>query len=62
MITSVPTEKGENDMGVIKQIIRRIKINRICKLNRYYCPDCIYHEWDFEGVIFRGNKCRLERK
>ena len=47
-------------MGAIKQIIRRIKIRRICKLNSYYCPDCIYHEWDFEGVIFRGNKCRLE--
>ena len=49
-------------MGVIKKIIRRIKIRRICKLNGYYCPDCIYHEWHFEGVIFRGNKCRLERE
>ena len=48
-------------MGVIKQIIRRIKINRICQLNRYYCPDCIYHEWDYEGAIFRGLKCRLEK-
>lgn len=32
----------------------------ICKANRYYCPDCIYHEFVFDGVTFRGNKCRLE--
>lgn len=48
-------------MRVIKSIIRKIKIRQICKLNGYYCPDCIYHDWKFEGVIFRGNKCRLER-
>ena len=49
-------------MGAIKRILSRIKINRICKLNGYYCPDCIYHDWDFEGVIFRGNRCRLEEE
>lgn len=47
-------------MGVIDKIIRRIKKRRICKLNGYYCPDCIYHEWVFDGATFRGNKCRLE--
>lgn len=49
-------------MKVIHRIIHRIKIERICKLNGYNCPECIYHEWDFEGVIFRGNKCRLEKE
>lgn len=47
-------------MGVLHRIIRRIKARRICKANRYNCPECIYHEWVFEGVTFRGNKCRLE--
>ena len=48
-------------MRALHRIIRRIKINRICKLNGFNCPECIYHEWDFEGVIFRGNKCRLDK-
>lgn len=48
-------------MGVIHRIIRRIKIERICKLNGYNCPECIYHEWVWEGMTFRGNRCRLER-
>lgn len=55
--------KGKpNDMGVIHKIIRRIKIKRICKLNGGWCPDCIYHEWVWEGMLFRGVKCRLEDK
>ena len=30
--------------------------------NKYhlYCSECIHHEHIFEGVIFRGTKCRLE--
>ena len=48
-------------MGVIHRIIRRIKIERICKLNGHNCPECIYHEWVWEGMTFRGNRCRLER-
>lgn len=47
-------------MRVIKKIIRRLKIKRICKLNGYNCPECIYHDFVFEGVTFRGNRCRLE--
>lgn len=43
----------------MKDLITRIKRHRICKRNRYYCPDCIYHYFVFDGTIFRGNRCRL---
>lgn len=41
-----------------KRLIDRIRQRRFCRLNRYYCPDCIYHDFVFEGAVFRGNKCR----
>lgn len=31
-----------------------------CKSVHYNCPDCIYHDFHFEGTIFRGITCRLE--
>lgn len=49
-------------MKIIKRIIARIKHKRFCKLNRYFCPDCIYHDFKFdEGAIFRGNACRYPK-
>ena len=48
-------------MKIIKRIIARIKHERFCKLNNYFCPNCIYHELKFEGAIFRGNDCRYPR-
>lgn len=42
----------------IKRLIARYKHKKFCKLNNYFCPDCIYHDFIFEGAIFRGNKCR----
>ena len=44
----------------LKKWLRRRRIKKICKANRYFCPDCIYHEHIFEGVEFRGTRCRLE--
>ena len=29
-------------------------------MNGYNCQECIYHEFVFEGSIFRGNRCRYE--
>ena len=53
-------------MSVIKRIllklIKKIKHKRFCRLIGYRCPDCIYHEWVWEGATFRGNKCRYEEK
>jgi len=46
---------------MIRKLIKAIKRRIMCKRNRYYCPDCIYHEWVWEGAIFRGNRCRYER-
>ncbi len=46
---------------LIKRIIHKIKHRRICKLNNYFCPDCIYHDFVWEGIIFRGNRCRYPK-
>lgn len=43
---------------MIKRLIYRIKKRRFCKLNIFFCPDCIYHDFIFEGCVFRGNRCR----
>ena len=47
---------------MIQKWLKKRKIRKICKANRYFCPDCIYHEHVFEGAVFRGTRCRLEDK
>lgn len=42
--------------------LKKLKRKKICKANRYFCPDCIYHEHIFEGTVFRGTRCRLEEQ
>lgn len=43
----------------IKRLIARIKYERFCKANHYFCPDCIYHKFIFEDdLFFRGNDCQ----
>ena len=43
----------------IKRLIAKIRYKRFCKLNNYFCPDCIYYKFIFEnGIIFRGNDCQ----
>lgn len=46
-------------MKWLKRMIFKIKKRRFCKLNHYYCPECIYHNfiWDKDGITFRGNNC-----
>lgn len=46
----------------MKKWLRKRRIKKICKANRYFCPDCIYHEHIFEGAVFRGTRCRLENR
>lgn len=46
----------------IKNLLYKIRKRRFCKLNGWFCPDCIYHDFMFEGAIFRGNNCRFPRK
>ena len=41
-------------------IQRKREKKKICKANGFNCPECIYHDWVFEGIIFRGNRCRLD--
>ena len=45
---------------MIRKWLRMRKIKKICAANRYYCPDCPYHEYIFDGVIFRGIRCKLD--
>lgn len=44
---------------MIKHIIHKLKHRRFCKLNNYFCPDCIYHKflWDKDYPVFRGVFC-----
>ena len=46
---------------MLKRLIKKIKHRRFCKLNNYYCPDCIYHHFVWDGVVFRGNVCLYGR-
>ena len=36
------------------------KKKKICAVNGYNCPECIYHDFLFDGVVFRGIRCRLD--
>lgn len=45
-------------MNIIKRFLLRLKFKKFCKLNGYYCPDCICHNFVWDGVIFKGNKCQ----
>lgn len=46
---------------ILLKLIKKIKHKRFCMLMGYRCPDCIHHEWVWEGTTFRGNKCRYGR-
>ena len=46
---------------MIRKLMYKLRKRRFCKLNGWFCPDCIYHDFIFEGAIFRGNKCRYPR-
>lgn len=43
---------------MFKKLIAKWKYRRFCKLNGYFCPDCIYHDFVWDGIVFRGNRCR----
>lgn len=47
---------------MFRKLIWKIKKKRFCKLNGWFCPDCIYHDFIFEGAIFRGNRCRYPKE
>ena len=46
---------------MFKNLILKWKYKRFCKLNGYDCPDCIYHDFVFDGAVFRGNRCRYPK-
>ena len=42
---------------MLRKLINRIRKHRFCKANRWYCPECIYHEHLFDGAVYRGVRC-----
>ena len=55
-----PYFKGKTASTLTEKWRKKRRIRKICKANNYNCSECIYHEYIFEGTIFRGTKCRLE--
>ena len=47
---------------MFKRLIKIMRIRRVCRANGYNCPECIYHEFLFDGAVFRGVRCRLEQE
>lgn len=43
---------------MVQKVFARWKHRRFCKLNGYFCPECIYHEFVWDGIVFRGNRCQ----
>ena len=43
---------------MLRRLIYAWRKRRFCKANRFYCPDCIYHDFVWEGIMFRGTRCR----
>lgn len=46
----------------LKKLLWKIRKRRFCRLNCYNCPECIYHDFVFEGSTFRGNRCRYPKE
>lgn len=45
------------DGRMFRKLIHRIRKRRFCKANHWFCPDCIYHEHLFDGIVYRGVRC-----
>lgn len=46
----------------IRFLLWKRKKKKQCKAMGYYCPDCIYHNFQFDGAIFRGNLCLFPKE
>jgi hypothetical protein len=44
------------------KLIWKLRKRRFCRNVGYRCPDCIFHDFVFDGSIFRGNRCRYPRR
>ena len=47
-------------MVLIKKWRKKRGSRKVCKASGYSCAECIHDEHIFEGISFRGTKCRLE--
>ena len=59
--SSVRMEREEKRM-MFRKLINRIRKRRFCKANRWFCPDCIYHEHLFDGIVCHGVRCHYPMK
>lgn len=46
---------------MLKKLIDYIRHRRVCRANGYFCPDCIYHEHIFDGIVYRGKGEKMTR-
>lgn len=46
---------------MLSKLKRRIRKKKVCKAVHYNCSECIYRNHVFDGLIFRGTECLLER-
>ena len=45
-------------LTMLRAYLKKKRHHKYCKRVKFNCPDCIYHDFIFEGTIFRGNRCR----
>lgn len=45
-------------LTLLRAYLKKKRHHKYCKSVKFDCPDCIYHDFIFEGTIFRGNRCR----
>jgi len=49
-------------MRSLKILKWKLKKRKFCKLNNFFCPYCIHHDFKWEGNIFRGIECKLDKE
>ena len=47
---------------LVRKLIFKHKQNKVCRLNDWNCPECIYHNWQLDGSAFRGNLCMFHKE
>lgn len=45
--------------GMLKKWLWQRKKKKVCKINNYNCPECIYHDFLYSGISFKGVVCNF---
>ena len=49
-------------MNIFRKLMFKHRLRRLCKSNGYNCPECIHHEFVFDGIKFEGIRCKAEAR